>query len=191
VIQRVVVVNKKIIAFSSTHGTGKSSLAYMLAAKMKLAGSNVVVLDELARKCPFPINKDADERTQIWIMLRQALEEIELVDKVDYLIVDRGIYDGYFYDRVVNNKVTLCDHFLGYASVHASKYYKKIYVPDKDSFNFQIADGVRDMEKAFRDDVYEMILNCYHRWNLHREDDNKIPYKIIHSAEEVYEDLGV
>ena len=182
---------KKIIAFSGTHGSGKSTCAYQLTTKMKLKGYNVILLDELARKCPFPINKDADERTQIWIMLKQALEEIELVDGVDYLIVDRGIYDGYFYDRVVNDNMTLCDHFLGYASVHASQYYKKIYVTDKDSFNFQIADGVRDMEKKFRDDVFEMVLSCYDRWNIHREENNKIPYKIIHSIEEVYEDLGI
>lgn len=181
---------KNVIAFSSTHGTGKSSLAYMTAAKMKLKGLNVIVLDELARKCPFPINKDADERTQIWIMLRQALEEIELIDKVDYLIVDRSIYDGYFYDRVVNfDKFTLCDPFLNYASAHVAVYYKKIYVPDKDSFNFQVEDGIRDMEKDFRDDVYKMITSCYYRWNLNNE--NKIPYKIIHSVEEVYEDLGL
>ena len=179
---------KKIIAFSSTHGTGKSSLAYMLAAKMKLAGHNVIVLDELARRCPFPINKDPDERTQIWLITKQIAEELELIDKVDYLIVDRGIMDSLCYDKVVAKTVDsaiMCESLFSYILQHIEKYYKIIYVPDKDSFNFQMDDGIRDMETQFRDEVYYTMTKLYGRYK------DRIPYKIIHKVEEVYADLGV
>ena len=179
---------KKIIAFSSTHGTGKSSLAYMLAAKMKLSGHNVIVLDELARRCPFPINQNPDERTQIWLITKQIAEELELIDKVDYLIVDRGIMDSLCYDKVVSKSVdsaVMCDSLFSYLLQHIEKYYKIIYVPHKDSFNYQMDDGVRDLDIKFRDDVYHTMTTLYNRFS------DVIPYKIIHKPEEVYADLGV
>ena len=175
---------KKIIAFSSTHGTGKSSLAYMLAAKMKLAGHNVVVLDELARKCPFKINKDAGDKTEPWIICKQITEELELIDKVDYLIVDRSVFDSYVYNMVLNMRHTMCSKLITYIEEHVKAYYKMIYVPDKDSFNFQLADGVRDLDIDFRDKVFTAMVTMY-------ESIEGVPYKIIHKPEEVYADLGV
>ena len=179
---------KKIIAFSGTHGSGKSSSAYLLAGKMKLAGKNVIVLDELARRCPFEINQDPDERTQIWLITKQITEELELIDGVDYLIVDRGIADSFCYDKVVSKSVdsaVMCDSLFSYILQHIGKHYLVVYVPDKDSFNFQIDDGVRDLETEFRDKVYYTVTTLYKRY------EHIIPYKIIHSVEEVYEDLGV
>lgn len=180
--------SKKIIAFSGTHGCGKSSLAYILASKLKLAGKNVIVLDELARRCPFRINKDADERTQVWIICKQITEELELIDKVDYLIVDRGLLDSFCYNRVVSKSVeqlTTCDSLFSYIMQHIQQYYRMIYVPDKDSFNFQMNDGIRDLDKQFRDDVFFEMDKLYYKFR------DRLPYKIIHKAEEVYEDFGL
>lgn len=178
--------DKKIIAFSSTHGTAKSSQAYMLCAKMKMAGYNVVVLDELARKCPFPINKEGTDKTQTWLVCTQIKEELELVDKVDYLIVDRGVADAYCYDLVLSKGLFSATSFLSdYVLYHIKKYYKTIYVPDINSFSYQKNDGVRDMDKKFREDVYNKLLDFYNNPIVN------LPYKVIHNPEEVYEDFNL
>lgn len=175
--------NKKIIAFSGTHGCGKTTMAYQLCTKMKMAGHNVVVLDELARRCPFKINQDASFETQIWLVCKQITEELELTNKYDYVIVDRSVYDSICYDQVVNKDTTLCEHLLSYVWTHVANLYKSIYVPDLNSFNYQIEDGTRDMDSEFRTKVYDTITRTYER--------NNVPHKIIHSIDEVYKDLGL
>lgn len=170
---------KKIIALSSTHGTGKSSLAYSLCAKMKMRGDNVVVLDELARRCPFEINKGASLKTQKWIICKQIIEELELMEKFDYIIVDRGVMDGYCYGMVLN--MSSLKPFYHVLTNHINDYYHRIYVPDMNSFNFQYEDGTRDLDPTFRKKVYEEILSAYKRFNIR--------HTIIHKPEDIYEDL--
>lgn len=173
--------DKKIIAFSGTHGCGKTTLAYQLCTKMKMAGYNVIVLDELARRCPFNINKEASFETQIWLICKQITEELELTNNYECVIVDRSVYDSLCYDRVVNKDTTLCGHLFNYAWAHVANFYKNIYVPNLNSFSYQIVDGTRDMDPQFRQEVYDTIIKVYER--------NHVLYKIIHSIDEVYKDL--
>jgi thymidylate kinase len=179
--------SKKIIAISSTHGCGKSTLAYLLCARMKTFGKNVVVLDELARRCPFEINKKSSGTTEVWLLCKQIIEELELMKSFEYIIVDRGILDTYCY--------ALC---LGHYEIkdyedliinHIKKYYYKIYVPHKDSFNYQIPDGTRDLDPVFRDEVYEIITETYARLKRNFG----IDYRIItmESVNEVCEDMDL
>ena len=72
--------NKRIIAISACQGTGKTNLSYELAGFLKKLGKNTVLINELARECPFPINQVADERTQTWISVKQVLKELELIN---------------------------------------------------------------------------------------------------------------
>ena len=174
--------NKKIIALSSTHGTGKSSLAYMLCAKMKLLGYNVVVLDELARRCPFEINKKSTSRTETWLICKQITEELELMSFYEYIIADRSLLDPFSY------YITLWGHddvnLVGlkeYITHHIKLYYKSIYIPDITSFDYQLDDGVRDLDRDFRKAVYENLLKLYEELD--------IKYKIIYNVDELYNDL--
>ena len=45
------------IAFIGTHGVGKTTLCYDLAALLKRQGLNVDVVKEVARLSPLPINR--------------------------------------------------------------------------------------------------------------------------------------
>jgi hypothetical protein len=173
--------DKKIIAFSSTHGTGKSSSSYTIASKMKVVGYNVVVLDELARRSPFPINQGAGPKTQAWLMAKQITEELELSDRYDLVITDRGVFDAYCYSMVLGH-TELTDYALPLIQ-HVKTYYKHLYVLDHNSFSYHIADGVRDMDPRFRENVQLKILEVYRQYG--------VDYKLIHSIEEVYKDLNL
>lgn len=174
--------SKKIIALSSTHGTGKSSLAYMLCAKMKLLGHNVVVLDELARRCPFEINKGSTGKTEPWLICKQVTEELELTDLYEYVIADRSLLDPLSYHVTLhpNNGDDLAG-LKEYIAYHIKLYYKVIYVPDIGSFDYQLDDGVRDLDKDFRKEVYKNLLKLY--------DESGIEYKIIYSVGDLYNDM--
>ena len=170
---------RKIIALSSAHGCGKTTQAYLLCARMRLAGHNVVVLDELARRCPLPINKESTGNTESWLISRQIAEELELVEKYDYIIVDRGVMDSYSYGKVLG--LTAIDFYYHVITNHMTNYYNKIYVPHIDSFNYQVDDGTRDLDPTFRQEVFNTLLQSYNKYNIH--------YRIVHTPEEIYEDV--
>ncbi len=85
------------IAFIRTHGTGKTTLAHDFVVALKKSHIDADFLGEIARKCPFPINEEATEKAQIWIILQQIIQEIEAEDKTDVLVCDRSVFDGYCY----------------------------------------------------------------------------------------------
>ena len=174
---------RKIVAISGTHGTGKSTIAYSLCTKLKMKGLNTLVLDELARKCPFPINKEAGVITPRWLICKQMVEEIELQRQCDYVIADRSVFDAYCYDLAIHGNDSSVASYANVIGDHITTFYKAIYVPNIHTHNFQIADGVRDMDKEFRQQVNDTILGVYKEFN--------IKHTIINNIEEIYKDLGV
>lgn len=154
---------RKVIAFSGTHGTGKSSVAYDLAAKLKIAGKNVVVCDELARECPLPINQEAGELTQHWIISSQMRREIKLMNKYDVVISDRSVIDSLAYGTVLG----VVDDSWGYVlNTYINKYYYGLYLLDPNVFDYHVPDGVRDMDSKFRMDVHKQMVDLYVKFNV-------------------------
>jgi predicted ATPase len=173
----------KIIALSGTHGTGKSTSAYNLCAALRLAGKNAIVLDELARKCPFPINQGANQQTPVWLLCKQLLEELELQSDYDYVISDRALLDAYCYNLVIHGDAVDLSHFIDVIKQHIATYYHRLYVLDMDSFNYHIDDGFRDMDPTFRAKVHDTLINCYNKFG--------IKYAIVTNLNQIYEDLSV
>lgn len=163
---------KNIIAFSGTHGSGKSTAAYILASQMKMSGYSVVVLDELARECPLPINKESDALTQYWILSAQIKKEIKLMSKYDYVIADRSIFDTISYAVTLNLINIDHDDIL---SSYVKNYYHSIFLLDPDGFDYQFDDGIRDLDSVFRYDIYVTLRKLYDKFN--------IKYKLLHNKE--------
>lgn len=46
------------LAFIGSHGVGKTTLCYELAARLKRQDRNVELVMEVARRCPLPINRE-------------------------------------------------------------------------------------------------------------------------------------
>lgn len=154
---------KNIIAFSGTHGTSKSTCAYRFASDMKLKGHNIAVVDELARECPLKINKEAGTLTQHWIISAQMKREIELMDLYEYIICDRSIFDTLAYGVLLDVIQFDWDQML---QNYVKNYYHSIFVLDPDGFNYQISDGVRDMDPVFRKEVHETLIMLYNRYHV-------------------------
>ena len=67
------------IAFIGSHGVGKTTLCYDLAARLKRLDLNVDMVKEVARECPLPINRETTLESQAWIIHSQIAEEIAVV----------------------------------------------------------------------------------------------------------------
>jgi hypothetical protein len=85
------------IAFIGTHGVGKTTLCYELAAALKRLDLGVDLVKEVARGCPLPINRETTNAAQHWILHTQVAREIELAAAYDAIVCDRAVIDNYAY----------------------------------------------------------------------------------------------
>ncbi len=85
------------IAFIGTHGVGKTTLCFELAAALKRLDLGVDLVKEVARSCPLPINRDTTVEAQNWILHTQVAQEIELAAAFDAIVCDRAVVDNYAY----------------------------------------------------------------------------------------------
>lgn len=85
------------IAFVGTHGVGKTTLCFDLAAQLKRLDLGVDLVKEVARRCPLPINEATTPAAQAWILHTQIAEELEATATYEVVICDRSVLDNYAY----------------------------------------------------------------------------------------------
>jgi nicotinamide riboside kinase len=85
------------VAFIGSHGVGKTTLCYGLAARLKTRDLAVDVVHEVARRCPLPINEETSVAAQSWILHTQIAEELVAQARYPAVICDRSILDNYVY----------------------------------------------------------------------------------------------
>jgi len=85
------------IAFIGTHGVGKTTLCFDLAARLKRLDHGVDIVKEVARGCPLPINQDTTLEAQAWILHTQVAQEIVAAAQYEAVICDRSVLDNYAY----------------------------------------------------------------------------------------------
>lgn len=103
------------IGIMGTHGIGKTTLAFRMAAMIKDLdpGENVGILPEIARTCPFSINENMTEQSQQWMFHAQIKAELECSAQYAILVCDRTVLDPLVYalyanmSELVNRKLAI------------------------------------------------------------------------------------
>ena len=85
------------VAFVGTHGVGKTTLCFDLAAHLKRLDLNIDLVKEVARRCPLPINEETTLDAQLWILHSQVAEEIAAQALYEVVVCDRSVLDNYAY----------------------------------------------------------------------------------------------
>jgi thymidylate kinase len=85
------------VAFIGTHGVGKTTLCFDLAAQLKRLDLGVELVKEVARRCPLPINEETTADAQAWILHTQIAEEVAAAARYEVVICDRSVLDNYAY----------------------------------------------------------------------------------------------
>ena len=142
------------VAFIGSHGIRKTSALLAFAAEVQRAGRSVELGREVVRDNPLGINEGASGEAQLWVLVSQVRQELELAHKADVLATDRGVMDNYaYYLRACGGR----DAFdVGPLVRRWSQTYDLVVrlLPD-------VAlqpDGVRSTSDAFRDEI-EAILD--------------------------------
>ena len=143
--------NKLKIAFIGSHGVGKTTLCYGLAARLKARDVSVEVVREVARRCPLPINQETGVAAQSWILHSQIAEELAAESSYPVVICDRSVLDNYVYLLLASGRQAalenLLDHWL-------RTYDLLVYIP---VIEHPAADGVRATDPAFQNAVDERL----------------------------------
>ena len=144
----------KKIAIIGTHGVGKTTLAYKLAAYYKSEGQNVKIINELARECPFPLNDSMDLHTTLWILHSHIAKELNAIaQKYEIIVSDRSAIDSIIYARCLLPNDLMSANFRMAQDLARNwmKSYDKIYWirPDKNKSKIS-KDGVRSIDYEFQ-----------------------------------------
>ncbi len=142
------------IAFIGSHGIRKTSALLAFAAEVQRAGRSVELGREVVRDNPLGINEGATGEAQLWVLVSQIRQELELARRADILATDRGVMDNYAYYLRACGGTDAFD--AGPLVRNWSRTYDLVVrlLPDV----ALMADGVRSTNDAFRDEV-EAILD--------------------------------
>ena len=142
------------IAIIGTHSTGKTTIIKHLAQELGRQGKKTVIVPELARFCPFPINEEAPLDAQIWIQENQRQKEDELYEPDCIMLCDRSTLDNMAYMQRIAGGSNI-SNYEKQAVLHMGSY-TLVFKTQKLDLEAK-EDGVRSVDKSFRDEIDERI----------------------------------
>jgi nicotinamide riboside kinase len=142
------------IAFIGSHGIRKTTAAHQFVGTLQRAGRAVEYGREVVRDNPLGINEAATGEAQLWVLVSQIRQELELAGKAEVLVTDRATSDNYaYYLRACGME----DRFSAEPFVRrwAATYDLCVRLTPDIALR---ADGVRSVSDEFRDQI-EAILD--------------------------------
>ncbi|MBP9143929.1 MAG: ATP-binding protein [Thermoanaerobaculia bacterium] len=131
-------------AFIGSHGVGKTTLCYGLAARLKRRDVALEIVHEVARRCPLPINSGTTAEAQRWILHTQIAEEILASARYPVVLCDRSVLDNYVYFLLAAGSDPALDRLV---SDWLAGYDLLIQVPILEAPR---ADGIRAADPNFQ-----------------------------------------
>jgi nicotinamide riboside kinase len=147
------------VAFIGSHGVGKTTLCFELAALLKKRDRVVEMVREVARFCPLPINRETTIPAQSWILHTEIAEELVAAAKAEIVICDRSVLDNYCY-LIYAGQAPMLEPLVKWWT---STYHLLIKVPIVETPQF---DGTRDVDASFQSAIDEKIDEVLERWGI-------------------------
>ena|GEM_PF-440735 len=139
------------VAFVGSHGVGKTTLCFELAARMKRLDLRVDMVKEVARSCPLPLNRDTTVDAQAWILHTQIAREIEEMVHHDVIVCDRAVLDNYAYLVEKYGRMRVFDELV---ASWLPTYGLLVKVPIVEGPRF---DGIRDTASDYQQAIDRTI----------------------------------
>ncbi|PRP93062.1 hypothetical protein ENSA5_45540 [Enhygromyxa salina] len=140
------------VGFIGTHGVGKTTLCYGLAARLKARDVVLDIVHEVARRCPLPINERTSLAAQSWILHTQISDELVAAARHPVVLCDRSVLDNYVYLLLSGGRQPGLDAMVSW---WLETYDRLIYVPIVDEPR---PDGMRSTDVSFQRAVDSRLL---------------------------------
>ncbi|HET9887542.1 MAG TPA: AAA family ATPase [bacterium] len=158
-------------ALIGTHGVGKTTLCYEVAAHLKRLDCNVELVTEVARDCPLPINRETTLDAQQWILHTQCAREIAAQrtsgvagpsrpTQNSIVVCDRSVLDNYAYLVCALGRQSDLDPWLrNWCRTYTRLFKVPVWKPPA-------FDGTRDTGLEFQREVDEAIEALIADWKI-------------------------
>jgi nicotinamide riboside kinase len=144
----------KKIAFIGSHSVRKTNAVHSFAGAVGRSGRSVEVGREVIRFNPLGMNEGATPEAQLWVVMAQIQQELELRNRAEVLVTDRAVIDNFAYFlRVTGGD----DPFDVRPLVAKWCETYDLFVRMLPDVPLRV-DGVRSTSDRFRDEI-ETILN--------------------------------
>ena len=148
------------IALIGTHGIGKTTLCFDLAARLKRRNNDVELVREVARRCPMPINEKTTTAAQAWILHTQIAEEIAAAAAYEVVISDRSVLDNYCYMKHASGASPFWETII---RQWLPTYDLLVHVPLWSQPSY---DGVRAVDPRFQKEIEDLLENMIDTFSL-------------------------
>lgn len=141
------------IAFIGSHSVRKTNAVHSFAGAVGRSGRSVEVGREVVRFNPLGLNEGATAEAQLWTIVTQIQQELELRSNADVLVLDRAVIDNFAYFL----RVTGGDDPFDLRPLVAkwSKTYD-LFVRLRPDIELK-ADGVRSTNARFRNEIEKIL----------------------------------
>ena len=85
------------IAFIGSHSVRKTNAVHSFAGAVGRSGRSVEVGREVVRFNPLGLNEGATAEAQLWVIMAQIQQELELRSRAEVLVTDRAVIDNFAY----------------------------------------------------------------------------------------------
>ena len=85
------------IAFIGSHSVRKTNAVHSFAGAVGRSGRSVEVGREVVRFNPLGLNEGATPEAQLWVIMAQIQQELELRNRAEVLVTDRAVIDNFAY----------------------------------------------------------------------------------------------
>ena len=141
------------IAFIGSHSVRKTNAVHSFAGAVGRSGRSVEVGREMVRFSPLGLNEGATPEAQLWVIMAQIREELELRTRADVLVLDRAVVDNFAY-------------FLRATGGEDPFDVKPLVARWTDTYDLFVrlrpdtplqADGVRSTNERFRNEIEKIL----------------------------------
>lgn len=87
----------KKVAFIGSHSVRKTNAVHSFAGAVGRRGLSVEVGREVIRFNPLGMNEGATPEAQLWVLMAQIQQELELRNRAQVLVTDRAVIDNFAY----------------------------------------------------------------------------------------------
>lgn len=143
------------IAFIGSHSVRKTNAVHSFAGAVGRSGRSVEVGREVIRFNPLGLNEGATPEAQLWVIMAQIQQELELRHGAEVLVTDRAVIDNFAYFlRATGGEDPFAVKPLVQKWCKTYDMFVRL-LPDVPL----TVDGVRSTSDRFRDEI-ETILNA-------------------------------
>lgn len=178
------------VGVCGSHGVGKTTFLKDLTTSLEEQKYKPILVEEVARECPLPINEDVFLASETWITLTQITHEMEVMyspayknDSYAVLLTDRTILDQYAYALSFMHRkrkqfvgVKLIQNLLNYwiRTYNLVFHLKPLPTPPVD-------DGVRSIDPLWQQEIDRIINRLILQYKLHDNSLVKAPSGVVHT----------